>query len=53
MLLVLLVDLFFVGSAVYLFLTDRTAAAVAMLVMGTVGAGFLVLRWANAKRRSS
>ena len=44
MLIALLVDLVFVGAAVYLFLEDHVLPAVVMLVMGTAAAGLLLLR---------
>jgi ribosomal protein L7/L12 len=52
MLLMLLVDLFFVGSGVYMFLQGRIVPGVAMVAMGAVATAILALRRAAAARHA-
>lgn len=52
MLLMLLVDLFFVGAGVYMFLNGQIAPGVAMVVMGAVATAILAMRRAASARQA-
>lgn len=52
MLLMLMVDLFFVGAGVYMLLNGRIAPGVAMVAMGAVATAILAMRRAASARQA-
>lgn len=50
MIAVLVLDLFFVGAAVYLFVTDRVVPGIVMLAMGMAAVAIVVVRRNAAAR---